>query len=200
MSAAEAVARPGEPRLALVRHGATEWSQDGRHTGRTDLPLLESGSERARALGPALAGFQFARVLSSPLRRARQTAELAGFGARLEVAPGLAEWDYGDYEGLTSDQIWKERPGWRLWTDGAPGGESPEQVAARADRLIADAVQAGGDVLLFAHGHILRMLAARWIGERPFAGALFKLDPATISILGHEHDLRVVERWNAPAA
>jgi broad specificity phosphatase PhoE len=189
-----------EPQLVLVRHGPTEWSENGRHTSRTDLPLLPAGIERARALGPALAGFDFARVLSSPLQRARQTAELAGFGDRLEITPDLTEWDYGDYEGLTSEAIWERHPDWNLWTDGAPAGESPEQVAARADRVIADAVRAGGDVLLFAHGHILRVLAVRWIGERPFVGALFRLDPATISILGHEHDFRVLERWNGPAA
>lgn len=188
-----------EPELVVVRHGDTEWSQNGRHTSRTDLPLLPSGVERARTLAPALAGFQFARVLCSPRQRARQTAELAGFGERLEIAPDLTEWDYGDYEGLTSEQIHERRPGWQLWTDGAPAGESPEAVAARADRVIAAAAQAGGDVLVFAHGHILRVLAARWIEAPASAGARFKLDPATISILGHEHEHRVVERWNAPA-
>lgn len=188
-----------EPGLVLVRHGDTEWSQNGRHTSRTDLPLLASGVAHARELAPLLAGFEFARVLSSPLQRARQTAELAGFGDRLEISPDLTEWDYGDYEGLTSDAIWKSRPGWELWTDGAPGGESPQTVAARADRVIADAVQAGGDVLMFAHGHILRVLAARWIGEPAAAGARLKLNPATISILGHEHMYRVIDRWNTPA-
>ena len=189
-----------EPRLVLVRHGDTEWSQNGRHTSHTDLPLLPSGIERARRLAPPLAEFEFARVLSSPLQRARETAELAGFGDRLEITPELTEWDYGEYEGLTSEAIWERRPDWRLWTDGAPGGESPEQVAARADRVIGDAVQAGGDVLLFAHGHILRVLVARWIDEPASLGALFKLQPATISILGHEHEFRVVDRWNAPGA
>ncbi len=189
-----------EPELVLVRHGDTEWSQNGRHTSHTDLPLLPSGVERARTLAPRLATFRFARVLCSPLQRARRTAELAGFGDRLEITPDLTEWDYGDYEGLTSEAIWKDHPDWRLWTDGAPGGESPEQVAARADRVIADAVQAGGDVLLFAHGHILRVLVARWIGAPASAGADFKLDPATISILGHEHEYRAIDRWNGPAA
>ncbi|MGH2861122.1 MAG: histidine phosphatase family protein [Solirubrobacteraceae bacterium] len=189
-----------EPQLVLVRHGDTDWSQNGRHTSRTDLPLLPSGIEHARTLAPALAGFEFARVLSSPLQRARQTAELAGFGDRVEITPELTEWDYGEYEGLTSDAIWEQRPDWQLWTDGAPGGESPRQVAARADRVIAEAVKADGDVLMFAHGHILRVLVARWIGEQPFVGALFKLDPATISIMGDEHGHRVVDRWNAPVA
>lgn len=188
-----------EPRLVLVRHGDTEWSQNGRHTSRTDLPLLQSGIAHARTLAPLLAELRFARVLSSPLQRARQTAELAGFGDRVEIVHDLTEWDYGEFEGLTSDTIWKDHPGWHLWTDGAPGGESAETVAARADRVIADALQAGGDVLMFAHGHILRVLAARWCGEPSWAGARFRLDPATISILGHEHETRVVDRWNAPA-
>lgn len=188
-----------EPRLVVVRHGDTEWSQNGRHTSRTDLPLLPSGVERARSLAPVLGAFEFSRVLSSPLQRALQTAELSGFGDRVEVTPDLTEWDYGTYEGLTSEAIWRDNPDWKLWIDGAPGGESPEDVATRADRVIADAVEAEGDVLIFAHGHILRVLVACWIGERPYVGALFKLNPATVSILGHEHDFRVVERWNAPA-
>jgi probable phosphoglycerate mutase len=185
--------------LILVRHGDTEWSQNGRHTSRTDLPLLPSGIERARSLQPVLAELELARVLSSPLRRALETADLAGFRDRVEITHDLTEWDYGEFEGLTTDEIRKDHPGWTLWADGAPAGESPEEVAARADRLIAEAVQADGDVLMFAHGHILRVLAARWIGERPAVGACFKLNPATISILGHEHDVRVVDRWNAPA-
>jgi probable phosphoglycerate mutase len=189
-----------EPRLVLVRHGDTEWSENGRHTSRTDLPLLPSGVERARSLAPVLAEFDFARVLSSPLQRARHTAELAGLADRLEIVPDLTEWDYGEYEGLTSPAIWAERPDWKLWADGAPGGESPEQVAARADRVIADAVTAGGDVLMFAHGHILRVVVARWIFERAFVGAAFKLSPATLSILGHEHGYRVIERWNSPVS
>jgi broad specificity phosphatase PhoE len=188
----------GEPRVVLVRHGDTEWSENGRHTGRTDLPLLPSGVEHARSLAPALARFSFALVLSSPLRRALQTAELAGFAERVKVDPGLAEWDYGDYEGLTSREIWRERPGWSLWTDGAPGGESPEEVAARAQRVLATAAGAAGDVLIFAHGHILRVLAACWVGLAPQLGAALVLSPATISILAHEHDRRAIERWNAP--
>ena len=188
-----------EPQLVVVRHGDTEWSLNGRHTSHTDLPLEPSGVRRAETLAPVLAEFEFARVLCSPLQRARQTAEMAGFGDRIEITPDLTEWDYGDYEGLTSDQIHVDRPGWQLWTDGAPGGESPDQAAARADSVIADAVASAGDVLMFAHGHILRVLVARWIAEPPSAGARFKLNPATLSILGHEHENRVVERWNAPA-
>lgn len=192
-------ASAGEPRLVLVRHGATEWSENLRHTSRTDLPLLASGAARARGLAPVLGSMHFARVLSSPLQRARQTAELAGFAGRLDVVAALTEWDYGDYEGRTSAEIWAAQPSWNLWVDGAPGGESPAQVAARADAVIAEAVRSSGDVLIFAHGHILRVLAARWTGGEAALGARLKLDPATISIIGHEHANRVIERWNAPA-
>lgn len=186
-----------EPRLVLVRHGDTEWSQNGRHTSRTDLPLLQPGVEHARELRPVLAAMSFARVLCSPLQRARQTAELAGFGDRLELTPDLTEWDYGEYEGLTSPQIRERDPSWNLWTDGCPGGESPADVASRVDRLIADAVGAGGDVLMFAHGHILRSVAARWMGLQVAVGEHLALMPATVSVLGHEHATRVIERWNA---
>ncbi len=182
----------------LVRHGDPAWSQSGQHTSRTDLPLLPSGEARARALGPVLAKMRFARVLASPLQRARHTAQLAGFGNRVEIMQSLIEWDYGEYEGLTSEQIWARNPDWKLWNDGGPGGESPEDVAARADRVIENAAHSDGAVLIFAHGHILRMLTARWIGERPFIGALLNLSPATISILGHAHDFRTIERWNQP--
>ena len=149
-----------EPRLVLVRHGDTEWSQNGRHTSRTDLPLLPSGIDRARALAPVLATYRFARVLSSPLQRALETARLAGFGDRVQIVADLTEWSYGDYEGLTSEAIWERDPGWRLWVDGAPGGETPYEVAARAERVIDDAMTADGDVLIFAHGHILRVLGS----------------------------------------
>ena len=189
----------GEPRLVLVRHGATEWSEGGRHTSHTDLPLLQSGVQRARSLAPVLGAMRFARVLSSPLVRARQTAELAGFGARLELVEDLVEWDYGNYEGMTSREIWTDRPGWNLWVDGAPGGESPLQVVARADAVIAGAVEVAGDVLIFSHGHLLRVLAARWTGGEAGLGERLMLDPATISILGREHSNRVIERWNGPA-
>jgi probable phosphoglycerate mutase len=187
-----------EPRLVLVRHGDTEWSQNGRHTSHTDLPLLPSGVERARLLAPLLAECSFARVLSSPLQRARATAEAAGFGDRLELTPELTEWDYGEYEGLTSPEIRETDPDWSLWRDGCPGGESPADVSARVDRLIDQAVTSRGDVLMFAHGHILRSVAARWAGFDVAAGERLLLQPATLSILGHEHDTRVIERWNAP--
>jgi probable phosphoglycerate mutase len=188
-----------EPQLVLVRHGDTEWSQNGRHTSTTDLPLLESGVERARRLAPVLAEFSFARVLCSPLQRARSTAAAAGYGDRIEPTSDLTEWNYGDYEGLTSPQIHQQDPSWLLWRDGCPGGESPADVSARVDRLIADAVSSAGHVLMFAHGHILRSVAARWSGFPVSAGERFALMPATLSILGHEHETRVTVRWNAPA-
>lgn len=188
-----------EPQLILVRHGDTEWSQNGRHTSTTDLPLLDSGVQRARRLAPALAEFSFARVLCSPLLRARSTAELAGYGDRIEITPDLTEWNYGDYEGLTTPEIQAQDPGWLLWRDGCPGGETPADVSARVDRLIADAVSSDGDVLLFAHGHILRSLAARWSAFPVSAGERFTLLPATLSVLGYEHETRATVRWNAPA-
>jgi probable phosphoglycerate mutase len=192
--------RDERPRLFVVRHGETEWSRAGRHTGRTDLPLTPEGERQAIALVPRLAGSRFALVLTSPLRRARDTCRLAGFGDVARVEPDLAEWDYGSHEGKTSSEIDGQHPGWTIWTGPVPGGETPGQVAARADRVIAAAVAAGGDALLFAHGHLLRVLAARWLGLEPAEGRRFGLDPATIGILGHERAARVVRMWNAPAA
>ncbi len=187
-----------EPRLFAVRHGKTEWSENGRHTSRTDLPLLPAGVQRAKGLARTISPDDFELVLCSPLLRARQTAELAGFAIeRTEICDDLHEWDYGDYEGLTSPQIHEQDPDWSLWTDGAPGGESPAQVAARADRVIERAIKARGDVIAFAHGHILRVLGARWIGLGADGGRLLMLDPATISRLGHEHGQRAIQGWNA---
>ncbi len=186
-------------RLVVVRHGATEWSRAGRHTGRTDLPLLEDGRSEARALGRRLAGHDFALVLCSPMRRARETAEIAGFGPRAQECADLCEWDYGAYEGMTTDDIRAERPGWSLWSDGVPGGETTQEVGARADRVIALARDRSGDVLAFAHAHVLRVVAARWVGLAPGAGAVFTLAPATISVLGWERDTAVVSRWNDAA-
>jgi broad specificity phosphatase PhoE len=180
----------------VVRHGATEWSQSGRHTGRTDLPLLEEGRRQAAELGRRLAGHDFALVLTSPLERARQTCEIAGFGARAQVSDDLREWDYGDYEGLTTDGIRAGRPGWSLWEDGAPEGESAQDVAARADRVIAAVRSQTGDVLAFAHAHLLRVLGVRWVGLDARAGALLTLAPATLSVLGWERDVAVIARWN----
>lgn len=188
------------PQLWIVRHGETDWSRAGRHTGRTDPSLAPEGERQAIALGSRLAEARFALVLTSPLRRARDTCRLAGFGDVARVEPDLAEWDYGEYEGMTSHEISRSRPGWTIWTGPVPGGETAEQVAARADRVIATAIPAGGDALLFAHGHILRVLAARWLGLEPAEGRRFGLDPATIGILGYERAARVIRMWNAPAA
>jgi broad specificity phosphatase PhoE len=186
---------PPPPQIWLVRHGATEWSRDGRHTGRTDLPLLDEGRRRARALRPALAGRRFALVLASPLRRARDTARLAGF-PEPEIVDDLREWDYGDLEGLTTEGIRERVPGWTIWTGPWPGGERPEQVAERARRVVARCDGAGGDALLFAHGHILRVLSAVALGLPAIEGRRFALDVATINILGHEHEYRALRRWN----
>jgi probable phosphoglycerate mutase len=179
-----------------VRHGETEWSRTGRHTGRTDVPLGEAGRSQAEALGARLAGREFALVLTSPLSRALDTCRLAGFGERAHVRDELAEWDYGAYEGRTTDEIRRGRPGWSLWADGVVGGETPEQVGARADRVLAELDRAGGDAAVFSHGHFLRVLAARYLGFPPEDGRLLALDPATISVLGHEHEWRAIRHWN----
>ena len=181
--------------VVLVRHGETEWSAALRHTGRTDLPLTEAGEEEARAVGEALRGREFALVLSSPLRRALDTAKLAEFAP--QVRGELAEWDYGEYEGLTTAQIRETVPDWTIWRYGARGGESPEAVGARVDRVIDELLQVDGDVLVFGHGHLLRALCARWLELEPADGRLFALDPATLSTLGFEREQRVIRVWNA---
>lgn len=188
----------------LLRHGETDWSRLGRHTGVTDRPLTEEGARRAAALGPVLAGRDFELVLSSPRQRAVRTAELAGFGGRIETTEDLAEFDYGAYEGLTSVEIEDRRPGWDLWRDGVPPGDTPgetaAQVRARVDRVIARAqrvLDEGYDVLAVAHGHVLRALAAAWIGLPADGGSRFVLSTAGLAELGHEHGNRVVDRWNA---
>ena len=183
-------------RLWLVRHGATEWSTSGRHTGRTDIPLSPEGVEQARALGRVLAGRPFALVLSSPYQRALETCRLAGYGDAVEVTDDLREWDYGDDEGRTTADIRKERPGWVVW-DGVPNGETVEAVGARVDRVIDRAAAAvDGDAALFAHGHCLRILAARWLGLAPVDGRLLALDTAALNVLGHEREQRVIREWN----
>ncbi len=185
-------------RIVVVRHGETEWSMAGKHTGRSDPPLAAVGRRRATALAAALGGHDFERVLCSPLERARETCELAGFGLRAEICEDLREWDYGDYEGLTSAEIRARVPDWNLWRDGAPGGELPAQVGARADLVLAMVrTGGGGDTIAFAHGHLLRVLAARWIGLEVAGGRLLALSAAGIGVLGHERDTRVIERWNA---
>ncbi|MEU6986457.1 histidine phosphatase family protein [Streptomyces sp. NPDC046324] len=193
--------------LLLVRHGRTEWSETGRHTGLTDLPLTPRGEQRAAALAPYFAGRSFALVLASPLRRAAQTASLAGM-SDVEYDQDLREWDYGAYEGLTSAAIERSRPGWSLWRDGVPAGpedhpgESAGQVGRRVDRVLARVREAvaerSGDVVLFAHAHVLRVLTARYLQLPPTEGRLFRLDTGTVSRLSHEHGLPVVARWNVP--
>jgi len=188
-------ARDEPVRIVLARHGETEWSALGRHTGRTDVPLTETGREQARRLGRALAGRIFTRVVASPLSRAAETAKLAGFGDRMTLDDDLREWDYGTYEGRTSAEIRKNRPDWAIWTGEVPGGEAIAAVAARADVVIERLLPAGGDVLVFAHGHFLRVLASRWIEQPPITGGRLELGTASISELGWEHDRRVIERW-----
>lgn len=184
------------PEITLVRHGETEWSASGKHTGRSDIPLTAKGEEAARKLGDRLRDKSFAAVWSSPSLRARRTAELAGFTA--EVKPDLAEWDYGAYEGLKTKEILLERPGWSLFRDGCPKGESVADAGARADRMVVALRKADGNVLVFSSAHFLRALTARWLGLAPADGALFVLDTASVSVLGYEHDMSepVLRRWN----
>ncbi|MFZ1109508.1 MAG: histidine phosphatase family protein [Rhodomicrobium sp.] len=189
--------------LYFIRHGETAWSLSGQHTGRTDIPLTAHGEKEARGLAPRLREIEFARVLTSPLQRAKRTCELAGLGASAVIEPDLAEWDYGDYEGQLSENVWKARPGWNLYRDGCPGGETPAQVSARADRLIAQLQGLEGAVALFSHRQFGCALAARWIGAPVIEGQHFALGPASLSILGHEArrpGTRVIELWNAAPA
>ena len=183
--------------IVLVRHGETEWSRDGRHTGRTDVPLTDEGRKQAEALARLLAGREFELVLTSPLTRAAETARLTGHGDRARMWDELREWDYGAYEGRRTVEIREERPGWTLWRDGVPDGETAEEVRDRVDRLLDELRPLSGDALLFGHGHVLRVLTARWIGLGPEAGAHFALDPATVSVLGYERETPVIRVWNA---
>ena len=180
----------------LIRHGETAWSLSGAHTGLTDLPLTPAGEARAAKIAGSLAGQSFALVLTSPLQRARRTCELAGFGAVAEIEPNLVEWNYGDYEGLTTDQIRRDRPGWTVFGDGVPGGETVEQVAVRAQAVIDRALAVDGNVALFAHGHILRIMASVWLGLEPHSARFFALSTAAISRLGYERETRVITCWN----
>jgi broad specificity phosphatase PhoE len=184
------------PEIYVVRHGETEWSAAGKHTSRTDLALTEDGRRRAGLLADELAGRSFALVLSSPLRRARETCELAGLAGSAEITDELREWDYGEYEGLTTPEIRSARPDWVLWRDGCPGGESPAQVGERADRALARLRGADGDAIAFAHGHILRVLAARWIGMEVAAGGRLALSAGSVSVLGFERETEVLRLWN----
>ena len=182
--------------LWLIRHGETEWSLSGAHTGRTNLALTPAGEESARAIGRELAGHEFSLVLTSPLKRAVRTCELAGYGDQAQVDPNLSEWDYGDYEGKTTEQIREKHPGWLLFRDGVEGGETIGQVAARALDVIDRAVKVEGDVALFAHGHILRILTACYLGLPPEDGKMFVLGTGAISVLGYEHETRAILKWN----
>jgi broad specificity phosphatase PhoE len=184
--------------VVLVRHGETEWSRDLRHTGRTDVPLTEAGEQQAGTVGEALRGREFSLVLSSPLRRALDTARLAGFEP--ELWDDLAEWDYGEYEGRRTVEIREEVPDWTIWRYGARGGESVQEIGARVDRVVKELRRVEGDVVVFAHGHVLRVLAARWLGLEPGDGRLFALDSATLSVLGYEREQPVLHMWNAPVA
>jgi broad specificity phosphatase PhoE len=185
------------PDVWLTRHGETDWSAAGRHTGRTDIPLNDNGRAAAHKLRVALAGQHFDLVLTSPLQRARDTAELAGFGEQATIDADLREWDYGDYEGITTDEIREHRPGWTVFTADCPGGETLADVGARADRVIERLRTVNGRVLLFGHGHSLRILAARWVELAPAGAARLILGTATVSVLGWEHDAAAISRWNA---
>jgi len=187
------------PIVYLARHGETAWSLTGQHTGLTDLPLTERGERNARRLGERLSGLTFAKVFSSPLERTFRTCELAGFGGVAVVDPDLVEWDYGEYEGITTAEIRRKRPDWQLFRDGCPGGETPQQVGARADRVITRIRAVDGDVLVFSSGHFIRVLAARWLGADPRApGRHFLLGTASLSAVGYEHDRTrpVIRLWN----
>ena len=186
------------PVVYLARHGETTWSLSGQHTGLTDLPLTDRGESNARRLGEQLKGLSFARVFTSPLQRARRTCELAGFGDRAEVDPDLVEWNYGEYEGRRTEEIRAGRPDWQLFRDGCPSGESPQQIGARADRVVKRIRQIQGNVLIFSSGHILRVLTARWLGLEPGAGKYFLLSTASLSALGYEHEISqlVIQLWN----
>jgi broad specificity phosphatase PhoE len=187
---------PHTNKLWLIRHGETDWSRSGAHTGRTDLPLTPTGQAKAAAIGRYLQGKKFALVLTSPLQRARETCRLAGYGDVAQLEPDLMEWSYGAYEGRTSAEIQREVPGWNIWTHGVVGGETVEQVGVRARRVIERATAAEGDVALFAHGHVLRILTACWLGLEPAGGRLFAFDTACLSVLGYERETRVIEQWN----
>jgi probable phosphoglycerate mutase len=186
------------PIICLARHGETAWSLSGQHTGLTDLPLTERGEINAHNLGPRLRGITFAKVFTSPLKRAVRTCELAGFGGEAESERDLVEWNYGQYEGRRTKEIYEQRPGWQLFRDGCPGGETPDQVGARADRIVDRVRNVPGNVLLFSSGHFLRVLTARWLGLDAGAGRFFMLDTAGLSILGYEHDQLepAMRMWN----
>jgi broad specificity phosphatase PhoE len=186
------------PVVYLARHGETAWTLSGQHTGMTDLPLTDQGERNAYKLGEELRGRRFARVFTSPLQRAARTCQLAGFGAQSEVDHDLVEWNYGEYEGLRTPEIHSKRPGWQIFRDGCPGGESPQEIGARADRVVKRVRAVQGDVVIFSSGHFLRVLTARWLGLEPGAGKYFLLSTASLSVLSYEHDLSqpAIQLWN----
>ncbi len=188
---------PAPLQLIFVRHGETEWSRDLRHTGRTDIPLTDNGREQAEATRPLLVPYSPTRVFSSPLSRAQETCRLASLGDRAESRDELLEWDYGDYEGITTVEIHQTSPDWVLWRDGRPGGEDPQQVGARADAFLAEVSSLSGDVAVFGHGHMLRVIAARWLGLPVAEGKRLVLGTATLSVLGWEHDWHAIRAWNS---
>ena len=183
-------------KVVLVRHAETEWSLSGRHTSVTDLPLTKEGRSKAKTIGALLEGRRFELVLTSPMKRSVETCQIAGFGEPAQIREGLVEWNYGDYEGLTTEQIRERRPDWLLWTDGAPGGEDPVQVRSRVDDIIDEVCTFRGDVAIFSHGHLLRALAARWITLSVAEGRLFRLSTGALSTLGWEREIRVIDEWN----
>jgi broad specificity phosphatase PhoE len=182
--------------VLLIRHGETDWSRSGKHTGRTDVPLTEAGIRQAEVLGRRLAGRRFAAVFTSRLSRASETCRIAGLSDEAQIREEVLEWDYGDYDGLTTPEIRERRPGWLLWRDGCPGGEESQQVGGRVDRMIGELRALDGDAALFAHGHVLRVLAARWVGLPPESGGLLALSTATLSVLGYEREVAVIRLWN----
>jgi broad specificity phosphatase PhoE len=184
--------------IYLIRHGETEWAKSGRHTGLTDIPLTDAGREQAGFLLPIFDDVKFARILSSPLQRALETAKLAGLSSRLELDKELLEWDYGGYEGLTTAQIRERVPGWSIWTNACPGGETINQISERADRVVAKLSAIEGNIAIFSHGHFLRVLVSRWIGLSADHGRHFLLGTSTLSILGYEHETQVIKTWNGP--
>jgi broad specificity phosphatase PhoE len=187
---------PQSQEVWLVRHAETEWSLSGKHTGRTDVPLTDAGRERAVELGGRIGDRVFDLVLVSPLERARETARLAGLGDPCQVREDLLEWDYGEYEGITTLEIRETRPDWYLWTDGVPGGETADEVGARCDRIVEEILGVEGDVAIFAHGHVLRALGARWVGEPVAFGGRLYLTTGSLSVLGFEREVRVIRLWN----
>lgn len=194
-----AMAHPLGPQVFLVRHGETEWTLTGQHTGHTDVPLTDRGRKEAQRLSDELGDQEFAAVYSSPLSRALETCRLAGLGEQCETDQDLMEWDYGEYEGLTTAEIRGRKPNWSLWLDGAAGGESAADVGVRIDRLVKEIKEVDGAVAVFGHGHALRVFGARWVGLAPVDGRLLYLSPSTVSVLGYERATAVIHCWNAPA-